>query len=444
MRPPVAVKNLLHIHRPAMRNSVFGVIIRALGGLSRTAVLLLAASHYGPTLFGHVALAMSVTEVFRTFSEFGLDTVALRHFAQATDPRKHQSVLSRLLTTKLYLATVFYGCSVIAIYTLSHSILEVELGAIASISLFSANLVGAFVSYHQSQLEDISDHLAHDLDLFLLYLAISVPLIFANAPLQLLLLVLPVSEFAYFLLLRSHSIPAKYLAFNSRHSMALLKESIPLGIMSAMIMLYTRFDNVVLYKIKGPAALGLYAASFRMVEPVLMIPGAFAISFLAVLSAKEHQAIKGSEIFGLSIRTVWPAAVLVACASATLLVFGKVLLRWLNPGYEIVYPALCTLALCLPIRAINVNLTAIINSRGAYRRLALLAGINLAMNMVLVGTLVPLFGITGAALAVLGTEIVNMVAQLKSVMTLFSDRPRLSPARNDALWRQRTTDEGRR
>ena len=63
-------------------NSIFGVAARAVSGFSRAGILLLIASKYGPALFGKLALAISVMEIFRTFSEFGIDTIAIRRFAQ--------------------------------------------------------------------------------------------------------------------------------------------------------------------------------------------------------------------------------------------------------------------------------------------------------------------------------------------------------------------------
>lgn len=421
MRRLLAAATSRLIHLPSMKNSFFGVAVRAIAGFSRIGILLLVARHFGPALFGRVALAMSMMEIFRTFSEFGLDTVALRHFSQAGSEEECSHIFGRVLTTKLALASVFYICCLVAILAVSHSTLEIQFGAIASISLFSANLVGALVAYYQSQLR-MHEIFWVTLYVYVAYVAISIAALWANAPLQWILVVLPAAEFAYFYVLRSRDQITNRLIIDAQGSMALLKESVPLGIMSGMILLYFRLDNVILYKLSGTAALGLYAVCFRMIEPVMMVPGAFAVSLLAVLSAKGQKRIERSELWKMSARTLWPAFLFSLCAAVGLILCGKFLLARFSPEYVAAYPALCILASCLLIRTANIALSAIINSRGAYSSLAKIAAFNLGANIVLVLALVPSMGIVGAAWAALGTEFLNMLAQMRCVGTLTARR----------------------
>jgi polysaccharide transporter, PST family len=425
MLPPLTAIKSRFVHGRAMKNSVFGVAVRALAGFSRIGVLLLVARYYGPAPFGRVALAMSLVEIFRTFSEFGLDTVALRRFSHANAESERSQIFSRVLTTKLVLASIFYVSCLVATSLLSHNRLELQFAAIASISLFSANLVGALVAYYQSQLRM---HEIFWVTLFvqIAYVLISVSLILARAPLPLVLGILPAAEFAYFLLLRSREHLTSQLVMDSQGTLGLLRESLPLGIMSGMILLYLRIDNVILYKLAGSSALGLYAACFRMIEPVLMIPGAFSVSLLALLSAKSHDSIGRSEIWGLCTRTLWPAYLFVLCAAAGLILLGKTLLAHFSPDYVVAYPALCILSLCLLVRTLNITMTTVITSRGAYSTLAKLAAVNLAINVGLVVVLVPTLGMPGAAWAAFGTESVNMAMQfmiLRSVTRTPSEQP---------------------
>lgn len=402
-----------------MKNSLFGVATRAVGGFSRIGILLLIARTYGPSLFGRVALAMSLMEIFRSFSEFGLDTVALRGFSRATSSADRTQLLGRVVTTKVISAIIFYFLSMAFVAALAHDRVEVGLGAIASLSLFSANLIGAMTSYYQGQLR-MPEIFSVTVAAYLMYILVSVAAIRVHSSLYLVLAILPAAELVYFLMLRARDSSTTNLAWDSSATFLLLKESLPLGMMSAMILLYLRLDNVIIYKLMGSAALGLYAACFRMVEPVLMVPGAFSTTLLTLLSGKPDEHPSRALLVRLALHTMWPAYIFTFCAAAGLLTFGRLLLERFNPAYVSAYPALRILALCLLIRMVNITLTAIISARGSYYTLTKISSANLAVNIVLVLMLVPTLGLSGAAWAACGTEFFNMIAQLRSAGSLVS------------------------
>ena len=391
-----------------MSNSVFGVATRAVAGFSRIGIMLLLASRYGPTLFGKVALAMSLMEVFRSFSEFGLDTIALRKFSQVQVPQHRFTLLRQVITSKLLAAGLFYVVSIVVAGLVTRERTEIELVLVASLSLFSANLVGALTTYYQSQFQ-MPRIFVRTLGVYATYVSVAFLAIFTHAPLLVIVAILPAAELLYFALL--YRVEMKYAGFSYDVSAtaALLKESLPLGIMSSMIFLYMRLDNIVVFKFLGDTALGLYATCFRMVEPALMVPVAFSTTLLVLLSTHSQEYKTRKQVLHVAIKALWPAYLFTFGAGLALILAGRTVLRHFNPAYEAAYPALRILALCLMIRSVNVVLTTIINSRGAYYMLTRITLTNLVVNIILVVILVPRLGITGAAWAAFGTELWNMV-----------------------------------
>src|SRR5271166_2276328 len=231
----------------AMSNSVFGVATRAVAGFSRIGIMLLLASRYGPTLFGKVALAMSLMEVFRSFSEFGLDTIALRKFSQVQVPQHRFTLLRQVITSKLLAAGLFYVVSIVVAGLVTRERTEIELVLVASLSLFSANLVGALTTYYQSQFQ-MPRIFVRTLGVYATYVSVAFLAIFTHAPLLVIVAILPAAELLYFALL--YRVEMKYagLSYDVSATAALLKESLPLGIMSSMIFLYMRLDNIVVFK----------------------------------------------------------------------------------------------------------------------------------------------------------------------------------------------------
>jgi O-antigen/teichoic acid export membrane protein len=390
-------------------NSIFGVASRAVGGFSRAGILLLIASKYGPGLFGKLALAISVMEIFRTFSEFGIDTIAIRRFAHETEIQRAE-LLNRIITSKLVTATICYLISLAVTAVIANDRFTLVLGATASLSLFSANLVGALASYYQSQLR-MAEAFPPALFAFVPYVALSAGAIFQHWPLPLVVCILPLCELLNFFLLKRkiHNVPP--FRFDISATLSLFRESWPLGLMAAMVMLYFRLDNILIFKFVGSAALGLYAAAFRIVEPVLMVPHAFALSLFAILSARSFRRTSRREVLTAALHSMWPAYLFILCAACTLVLGGPWLLGHFNASYLGAYPALRVLSGVLFFRTVNITLTVILNSRARYSLLAKITATNLALNLVLAIVLIPRFGILGAAWAALGTELWNMIAQ---------------------------------
>ena len=399
--------------RTGITNSFYGVASRAMSGFSRAGIMLLIAGKYGPTLFGKLALAISMMEIFRAFSEFGLDTVSIRRFSQQNESSRPR-LLVQVVSSKLLAATVCYAISLVVMIVLAGDSLTLLFSIVANLSLFSANLFGALSSYYQSQLK-MSEVFPPTLLSFGLYLALSVALIFSHVPLVAVICLLPVCELLNTGLLWRKMSHDSGFSLDFSQSGSLLKESLPLGIMAAMVLLYVRLDNIFIFKFIGSAALGIYAAGFRIAEPVLMIPHAFSISLFTILSSR-HGSLKRKALIAAVLRSMWPAYLFVGCAAGALTVWGDVILRHFGSSYLAAYPVLRIFAIVLIVRAINITLTSIINSRGRYSALAKITATNLAVNIVLAVLLILHFGIQGAAWAALGTELWNLIAQAACVL----------------------------
>ena len=330
--------------RAGHTNSLFGVASRAVSGFSRSGMLLVIAAKYGPNLFGKLALAMALMEVFRTFSEFGIDTIAIRRFSHELEPSRDK-LLGQVVTSKLAAASVGYLVSLLVLVAMAHDRTTLFFGVIAGLSLFSANLVGAFTSYYQSQLKMASAFPATALA-YCIYIATSLVAIFSHAPLIVVVCLLPACEFLNFILLYRKLPHLPALRFDPLVTLSLFKESLPLGLMSVMTMLCFRLDNMVIFKFLGSASLGLYAAGYRIVEPALMVPHAFSISLFAILSRTPHITARRGDLRAV-LHTMWPAYLFIICAAGTLVFAGQPVLRRFGGSYAGVYPVLRILSFVL-------------------------------------------------------------------------------------------------
>jgi O-antigen/teichoic acid export membrane protein len=401
------------IAKAGMTNSAFGVASRASSGFCRAGILLLIASRYGPAVFGKLALAISMTEIFRIFSEFGIDTIAIRRFARSA-PAHRPHLLAQILTSKLLTASVCYAVSLLVMVGITRDRTTLLLGATAGLSLFSANLVGAFSSYYQSQLR-MREAFPATLTAFSLYIVVAGAAIFTHSPLVLVVALLPLCEFLNFALLKRKVRGIPDIHFDFAATVSLFRESLPIGLMAAMVMLYFRLDNILIYKFVGSAALGLYAAGFRIVEPALMVPHAFSISLFTILSSRFEDKSPQHRILQAIFHAMWPAYVFILCAIAVLVFGGQILLRHFGAAYLAAYPVLRVLAFVLFFRTVNITLTSVLNSEGKYAAVAKVTATTLLVNIIAALLLIPSFGIQGAAWAAFATELWNMIAQIVCV-----------------------------
>jgi len=275
-------------------NSASSVGSRAIGGLSRIGILLGIAHVYGPGSFGQVSLAISLVEILRTFSEFGVDTVSIRKFAHV-DPSDRPQLLASIAGTKLILGTCFYFLGVGALSFVANNRAEIWLGVIAGLALFFSSLLGAISSYFQS-----SFSMARILRTTLVSSTISVLFafvsIYARAPLLLVIVALPMADaINLFLISRRLDAPLR-MRFSIQQAAALLRESLPVGVMAVLVVLYIRLDNLFVFKFAGEASLGVYALCYRLIEPGLMVPAAFSTTAYALLSRPQHQSDTLAEV----------------------------------------------------------------------------------------------------------------------------------------------------
>lgn len=418
-------------HKPSSSffNSVHWIGARLCSGLSRAGVLLLIAGIYGPANFGELSLAISLTEILRTISECGVDTIAIRKFKQGSSSEVTKS-LGVVLAAKIVLACAGYAAVIGILLIFADRTHIVLLGAVAGLSLFSSNVVGAFTSYFLSR-SSMSHVLATTVRSVAFLWGWTAVCIATGCSIPVVIAGIPLAEAINALTLWKRSGLAVRLTFRTAMILELLGESLPVGLMGALVILYLRLDNFFVFRFAGEAALGLYSIAYRSVEPFLMVPHAFAITLYSHLSGHVGSTPGMKVNLRNVLATMWPAYAFAGAAVAGTLLTGKYFLAHWFPSYLPAFPVMRVLAVLLLIRSVNITLTSILYSFGRYRSLLYITGTNLLANLVFASFLIPPFGPLGAAFAAFLTETWNCAAQLRSVSSCISFN--LPPERLESL-----------
>jgi O-antigen/teichoic acid export membrane protein len=245
------------------------------------------------------------------------------------------------------------------------------------------------------------------------YLAFSVIAILFRTSLILLMGIIPLTEgIILFLLIRRYTYNAPLrIRINIPFIRRLLSESIYVGLAGIAVVIYLRLDNVMISRILDLKSVGQYAFAYRLTEPFSLLFSSFGISLYASLSSFLSIEAKVQERFVYAKKYLLGMLV-VACVG----ILGYVLaVRPLLPMFSAEYAAsgqvLLILSFVLIFKALNTQLTAILNSMGKFRIVSGITFINLVTSFILNFIFIPHFGIVGAAMAVVGTEFVNSLFQ---------------------------------
>jgi len=399
--------------RAIVRNSFSTVIVRGSFGFSRIIIFMILAKTYGAAYFGLYSLILLIIEIAKVFSDLGVDTVSIRKLA--ADSKNVHSTLESILGIKIAAAAAGAVLTMSLYAVFYHDSYGLFLLGIGCISIFTSLPLNAFISYYQTQLSMEKIINAHLIG-YGCYLILSIIAILCNASLVVLMGIIPISEgIILFLLIRRYRIriPIR-IKFNLAFTRKLLSESFYVGISGLAVVIYLRLDNVMISQILDLKSVGQYAFAYRLIEPFSLLFSSFGISLYASLSALSLDTIVYKRF--LHAKRTLMGMLIIACAGILIYIF---IIRPLIPLFSAEYASsgnvLLVLSFVLFFRALNTQLTAILNSMEKFRIVSGITFINLAVCVVLNYFLISNYGIIGAAMAVLGTEIVNSFMQAGSL-----------------------------
>jgi O-antigen/teichoic acid export membrane protein len=182
----------------------------------------------------------------------------------------------------------------------------------------------------------------------------------------------------------------------------LLVEVAPLGLGVLLSALYFRCDVYFLEYFHGVETVGVYNASFRIVDALRLFPAAaLAVTYPVLCAATDERPLRRLSAWLLAASAAVATAVYVTAPGLLVLVYGT--------PFEVGAQALQILAWCLPLFYVNYALTYQLIAWNGQRAYLAIAGAALLANLAGNALLIPDGGMTGAALSTLLTELVVLL-----------------------------------
>jgi O-antigen/teichoic acid export membrane protein len=398
---------------------IVGRLLNAGLGVIATLVLIRALGDDG---FGQWATVFAVVEVVGYLGEIGLEQLAVRRIS--ADRRREAEWVGALVSLRFALAVPVTALVLIALFAISDDDEMRAISLIAAGTMFTGALSAARVVFQVRVRNDVSvviltlNSVLWTLAVITLASGDGSMVAFALA---FLITAAVTTILEYVWAVRTQ--PIRY-AGSRRYWGDLIRGGVPLGIAGLVTMAYVRIDGILVFEIAGADEAGLYAAVYRVLDRVQMVPTAVMTTLLPLLAAawpadpdRTRRLMQSAA--DLLLVTALPALALAVAAPAEIvdLLFGD--------EFEDAAPALPVLMgafVALSLWHLALNMVIVL---GRQRRLIVYTTAGLVVNVALNIALIPEFGFMAAAWITLATEVLVMALTLSYVLGQTGVRLRL-------------------
>ena len=389
-----------------LRNMVFAGV-SAGSAVLLLLLLVLASRRLGEVDYGKFSFALGLGTIFETLMDFGLHQVAIRAVA------RDRSMALRIFRNSLGLKAV-WAIGALAVLIVTATVLRSEADVRLACYLIGSSLVlRSYMLTVRGVLQGLErfgwDSVVVIADRLLLLVAGAIALE-AGGGLQGLAVAFVASRAVALLLaavLASRQIGPIGVSFDRALWSELQRTAIPLGLFLVVINLYSRIDTVMLGVLRTDAETGFYQNAYSVYEGLTYLPSVLAavltprLAALFVTNRRRHRQV--------AIAGVSASAGLAVLVGAVTFLYAEPLMTALF-GFQFRASAapfrILSAGLFLVYAIWILHVTAISMNR---EKLLLATGIvGLVAKVLLNVFLIPLYGPTGAAYAVLFGEAVSV------------------------------------
>ena len=363
------------------------------------------ARYLGPEQFGLLSFAAALIGLFGVVAALGLQSIVVRNIVQ--DPASKNETLGTAAALQLVSGLLAYGGVLVAIYWLraDDAMTKVIVAILGGAMLFKFSEIALY--WFESQV----------MSKYIVWVKNGSFLVFSGVKVLLILKGAPITAFAWTTLAEAGTTALlmfgaltwrgpkiQTLTISFVKAKELLKDSLPLMISGMAIMVYMKIDQIMLGKMVGDQAVGIYSAATRISEVWYFMPMVIAASvFPSILEAKKQsKALYYERLQSLYSLMVWvsvPISIFITffARSIVTLLFGD---EFKDSSFVLAIHIWTSLFVFLGIVSskwlIAENLQML-----SLQRAAIGVILNIGLNLFLI----PLYGAVGAAIATLTTQI---------------------------------------
>ncbi|MDD3187684.1 MAG: flippase [Bacilli bacterium] len=269
-----------------MLQNIFSLVT----GLFVTAVV---ARYLGATNYGIFNYALSITSLFSGIASFGMNHIAIKDLA--IKPEDHSKIMGTVLILRLIFAVIlFIACQLVLYWLCYQDQLTFIVGTILS-GCMLFNIFNIITYYTQvtlnSKFEAISKILSMSilmiLKLLVVYFSLNLKMYAFSYLIESIIYVL-ILFISYKKITKSKKFKPWY--FDKSYAKKLLSSSWYFALSSIMVIIYLRIDQVMIGKmIADKSQLGIYSAAVRITDLWTFVPLALISSYRPIIIEKKKE-----------------------------------------------------------------------------------------------------------------------------------------------------------
>jgi len=352
----------------------------------------------GSTEYGRFDFALSFAYLVGVFFEFGGNILLTKYVARGLYSSFRLSMKFRLLSIIITTAVLF---SVLVIFNLYQDKQLLILYAVIGIAFSS--LMNLLFSFYRG-LKKMNYEALVSITQKIIFIALAMVLIFFRTDGTLVVISFSVSMIASYLIIQAIYLKQRHLYSRDEASVgeidrkSFIKEIFSLALISVFSVIYFRATQVILEHFKGFHEVGIYGASYKIIEAIINVP----LILMIVLFPDFARLAKSSlgKFKNLYFKLLKLLSILGVGVSILLWLWGEYIFQVFGKDYSDAHIVLRYLLIALLALFPNALLTQAIIALDLNVQYAIAMLLVLVVNVGLSIMIVPLLGAVGSAVSV--------------------------------------------
>lgn len=396
------IKSIGSTKKNVLSNVGWATLGRIVRVLTETLVSIFVARYLGPSDYGLMNYVVSFVAIFTTISIFGLDNIEIREIAKPENDKNE--ILGTAFRLRLIFAFIAFVSIIVALFFSGADYYTSILIIIYSTSVILSTL-NLIRNYFTAIVNNKYIVITEILRCFVGAL-IKVVLLLIKAPLIFFIIAL---AFDFFLVAGGYVATYNKLVgsikewtFNKEKAKYLIRESFPLLLSGAAVIIYQRIDQVILKGLLNNEAVGYFSVAAKFSEFILFVPLIISQTVSPILvgyysSNKDVYKVKSQQFMDI---TVWASVALSFIVS----LLSYPLIRYtFGVQYLAAVPVLQVMSFKVIGMALSNSCGQLIVIEGIQKWAVIRNLIGCVICVVSNYLLIPKFGVVGSAYATLVT-----------------------------------------
>jgi O-antigen/teichoic acid export membrane protein len=402
---------------PFLRNATSILASDAVSRGSTFLLYVMVGRYLGERQFGQLALALALFYAFQVLAGAGLKVYITRQVAR--DPEQTDQCLVSGSAVAAAFALSSIGATFAFVSLLGYPSDTKRVVLLLSFALLPFALCAVCEAVFQGR-ERMHYIVQATLPANVLKIAVALALLETGHGLEAVVAVALASYIAVLLiewLLLLRHITKPRLAFSLRRSIAIGRASGTFLGVDALVAVMVSVNVLLLSKLRDERAVGMYSAAAQLMVPVALVYQNAALAVFPLMSRRIETAFEDVTVvaqrlgeFLMALGWFVVVALVVLAAPALTLVYG--------PGFQGTADALRVMAWSLLLMGLTATFGQILYARGQERLNLRLVAINAVVTLLVGIPLVAQWGVTGAAVALLTTRLLDFALHYAAVSPL--------------------------